>query len=98
MATRRRRPRRKSPPSPRKRDTETSARSALEAKARSAIGHFLDVLEQDPERVVRGAERFVDGLEKISDYIRENPEDAKKTARNTALSAMAKLAKKKLGG
>lgn len=68
----------------------------LAARGKAAILKFLEVLENDPERVVRGVERAVDGLEQVGRYVRENPEGAKRAARNTALKVVAKVAKKKL--
>lgn len=81
------------PPAPAKREP-----GPLEQKFLAAVERGLDILAEDPERFIRMGEGVIAGGREALRFIHENPEDAKRTARNTVISVAAKMAKKKLRG
>lgn len=81
------------PPLPAKREP-----SKIEQKLLMAGERVLDLLAEDPERFFRMGEGVVAGVAGAVRYAQENPEDARRTVRNTVISVAAKMAKKKLKG
>ena len=98
MATRKRRrsnrrPRKTlpSPPAPRQ-------VGPLEAKARSVGMKLLEIAEEDPDRLVRMGEGAVSGLRNLYEFFQENPDAMRRVVRDTVISNVAKMTKKKIKG
>ena len=91
----------KTPPPPAKREPgllEKREPGPLEKKFLAVFERGLDLLAEDPERVIRMGEGVIAGGREALRFIHENPEDARRTARNTLISFAAKMTKKKLRG
>lgn len=67
-----------------------------EAKMKRAADSVLGAIEADPERAFEGLAKIGDQLERTAQYFRENPEEAKRMAKNTALAGLAKALRKAL--
>ncbi len=70
-------------------------RQQVEARAKRVVEDLLDVAESDPERLVSGLERLATGAERVRAFVNENPEGAKRVARNTLISLAARLVKRR---
>lgn len=81
------------PPPPAKREP-----SQIEQKFFAAVERGLDLLAEDPERFIRMGEGAIAGGRDVLRFIHENPEAAKRTARNTVISFAARMTKKRLRG
>lgn len=51
----------------------------------------LEVVERDPERAVTSVERFLEGVGKIGDFVRREPEQAKQIARGLAAEGVNRI-------
>jgi hypothetical protein len=51
----------------------------------------LEVVERDPERAVTSVERFLEGVGKIGDFVRRDPERAKAVAAGLAAEGVNRL-------
>lgn len=67
-----------------------------EAKMKRTLDNVLGSIEQNPERALEGIAKIGDQLERTAQYFRENPEEAKRMAKNTALAGLAKALRKAL--
>lgn len=72
--------------------------SKIEQKLLTAVERGLDILAEDPERFIRMGEGVIAGGREALRFVQENPEDAKRIARNTMISFVTKMTKKKLRG
>jgi hypothetical protein len=52
---------------------------------------FLQVVERDPDRLVNAVVSGVEGVGKIGEFLRRNPEEAKRVAAALALQGVEKL-------
>jgi len=98
-------------PTPEKPKREPSELELLIARGIGRAVDFadktLEVVERDPERAVVSVERFLEGVGKIGDFVKKNPERAKAIAGGLAaegvnrigyavIAASARQARKKL--
>lgn len=68
----------------------------MKERAKQVAFHLLDVAEKDPEKFLTGIERAARGVEALYTVFQTNPGEAKRTLRNAAIAAAAKVAKQKL--
>ncbi len=68
----------------------------IEQKLRAVGEKLLDIAAEDPERVLRMGEGLVDGVNDLYQFFQTHPDQARRTVRDTVISGVAKMAKKKL--